>query len=205
MVIPVTPSAPFARSSLSIDLAITWNTDDINLFPINPMFGQQLIKAVGITRLQEYQCFAVFLGDEQPNTWKDCLHKNHCIQNCSMLLRRFKNSRSWVIGKFPVFPAQYPNNVYRLQAIRRLFLPFLLASQILQSLIFAQLEQRVPVNLIHGFCKLCTFCSGNPFYSGSLSFNSEVIRTSRRAWSFSDVRSSYQWYSGSHPDGIRRG
>ena len=46
-----------------IDLAITWNTDDINLFPINPVFGQQLVKTVRITWLQEYQCFAVFLGE----------------------------------------------------------------------------------------------------------------------------------------------
>ena len=46
-----------------IDFTITWNTDDINLFPINPVFGQQLVKAVGITWLQEYQCFAVFLGE----------------------------------------------------------------------------------------------------------------------------------------------
>ena len=49
-----------ARSTngIRIQLPITRNADDVDIVPIDPVFCQELIEAIGITRLQENQCLA---------------------------------------------------------------------------------------------------------------------------------------------------
>lgn len=44
-----------------IQLAVTRDTDDVNIFTLDAVFRQQLVKAVGITGFQENQCLAVQL------------------------------------------------------------------------------------------------------------------------------------------------
>ena len=93
-----------------IQLAVTRDTDDVNIFTLDAVFRQQLVKAVGITGFQENQCLAVQLRQLDQILGQVAATEIVIYKIFFQIFRRIEHSRCGIIDKLTVFPAQHTNN-----------------------------------------------------------------------------------------------
>ena len=95
---------------IRIQLAVTGNADDVNVFPLDAVFCQQLVEAIGITRLQENQCLALQLRQFDQILRQIAAAEIVIYKILFQSFCRIEHSRCGIIDKLTVFPAQHTNN-----------------------------------------------------------------------------------------------